>query len=283
MNRKLINLKNIFTGIYRREKLPTSFGILFLCIIFMSLLVNTSCISSNSPPSGKKTHADSNKTKESPGRINNNGESPSQNSPFSLRTDNKTDKLKQSPSPEISPLTNQKSFESKDEEMNYILVQGTKFMENRKFKEAEALFTRGLELEPDSFTLYDKRSMNYYNMGAHKKGLEDCNRAIEIAKKEGVFSVRCPRGPLARRGAHYFNLKQYDRAIKDFRTVIKYSPDFAFAYYDLGQCYFQKGELKIAKKYFLKAIDLKEDKRITQSAEIYLEKIKNKESIKKQN
>lgn len=82
-----------------------------------------------------------------------------------------------------------------------------------------------------------------------------------------------PRGTLARRGAHYFNLNETDKAIQDFQEVIKYAPDFAFAYYDLGQSYFKKGEYEKASEYFQKAVTLNEDEGITKSAKIKLEKI----------
>ncbi len=165
------------------------------------------------------------------------------------------------------------TYSGSDKIKKYLKMGEARLSEN-KLEEAVKLFTKAIELDPENYDAYDMRSMAYYNMGEHNEGLADCNKAISIAKKEGTFETKCPRGTLARRGAHYFNLNETDKAIEDFHEVIKYSPDFAFAYYDLGQCYFKKGEYKIATDYFNKAIKMNEDERITKSALIYLERIK---------
>lgn len=189
--------------------------------------------------------------------------------------------VKTSPVSSSSPENESKKSPKLQESEKYLKIGDEKLNEN-KLEEAEKLLTKAIELDPENYDAYDKRSMTYYNMGKHNEGLADCNKAIAIARKGGFFEERCPRGTLARRGAHYFNLNETDKAIEDFREVIKYSPDFAFAYYDLGQSYFKKGEYKTAAEYFNKAIKLNEDERITRSARIYLEKIKGLDARKAQ-
>ena len=176
--------------------------------------------------------------------------------------------------PSSSPTRETVEPSPRSDKLEKYLKEGEMHLNENKLKEAVQVLTKAIELAPEDYKAYDIRSMAYYNLGEHRKGLADCNKAIAIAKKDGSFETKCPRGVLARRGAHYFNLNDTDKAIEDFHTVIRYAPDFAFAYYDLGQCYFKKGEYKIATDYFKKAIKLNEDERITRSARIYLEKIK---------
>ncbi|HSW97645.1 MAG TPA: tetratricopeptide repeat protein [Candidatus Saccharimonadales bacterium] len=47
-------------------------------------------------------------------------------------------------------------------------------------------------------------------------------------------------------GGLYYQLGQYDNAIREFQTAINLKPDFANAYYNLGHAFEQKGDLKSA-------------------------------------
>jgi len=47
-------------------------------------------------------------------------------------------------------------------------------------------------------------------------------------------------------GGLYYQLGQYDNAIREFQTAVNLKPDFANAYYNLGHAYEQKGDLKSA-------------------------------------
>lgn len=232
------------------------FWAFILLPLFITLLLFTS---SCSPPNGSK---------------NNSTDSPQ--SPINSETE-----IKASPFPTPTPSTAKELTSSQSEKLGIYLNEGEQRLNENKPEEAVKILTGAIELDPENYVAYDVRSMAYYNMGEHEKGLADCNKAISIAKKDGSFEKKCPRGVLARRGAHYFNLNDTDKAIEDFQTVIKYAPDFAFAYYDLGQCYFKKGKYKIATDYFNKAIKLNEDERITRSARKYIEKIKGLDDRKK--
>jgi len=177
----------------------------------------------------------------------------------------------------IKPADNEKKLSPRRKKIEKYLKTGMKYLRENKLKKAEEYFTKVITIDPENFDAYENRSMVYYNMREHRKGIKDCDKAIEIAIKKGFFEERCPEGCLVRRGAHYFNLRKFDEALRDFKLVVKYRPGFAFAYYDLGQCYYKLNDYKTAKIYFLKAIELDKANRISDSARIHLKRMEELE------
>jgi tetratricopeptide (TPR) repeat protein len=61
------------------------------------------------------------------------------------------------------------------------------------------------------------------------------------------------------RGIAYNNEEQYDRAIRDFDRVIKFSPSYVDAYNNRGLAYKDKGQYDRAIQDFDKAISIRPD------------------------
>lgn len=101
--------------------------------------------------------------------------------------------IQSSPSPSSSTKNTDKysgSLEAKEK-----LKTGEEELSNNRFEEAVKIFSEVIEMEPDNYDAYDLRSMTYYNIGEHEKGVADCSKAIMIAKKTGIYEVRCPGEP----------------------------------------------------------------------------------------
>lgn len=171
-----------------------------------------------------------------------------------------------------------KKFKTKGHLIRYYQKRGSECLRTGRKEMAVEYFTKAIEVDPGKYEGYDLRSLAYYEMSEHKKGIRDCNKAISIARKKGLFEKFCPDQTLVRRGAHFMNLKKYKEAIRDFNIVIKYRPDFAFAYYDRGRCYLRKGDYESARKDFVKSIKLDKKNKFTDNCRQYLKEI---EKIKK--
>jgi len=224
----------------------------------------------NSSPGATKTTTKTDKTvtpsptttiiTNSPSTLNSNTKTDIQTSPKQTNTENEID---------IS-----KKFKTKAELIKYYQDKGSKYLRNGDAEKAIEYFTRAIKLNPDNYEGYDLRSMAYYEDEEHEKGILDCNKAISIAREKGVFEKICPHQTLVRRGAHYMNLKKYKEAVRDFSMVIRYRPDFAFAYYDRGRCYFRMGDYESAQRDFQKSIKLDKENEFTGNCRKYLKEIK---------
>jgi tetratricopeptide (TPR) repeat protein len=60
-------------------------------------------------------------------------------------------------------------------------------------------------------------------------------------------------------GIQFYQQKKFDKAIEAFQTALKYAPDFAEGYYNLGLAYLYKGDLNNAIINMEKAIKIKPD------------------------
>lgn len=175
---------------------------------------------------------------------------------------------------ELPPL--KEKYENREEEAEVNLLYARKYLLDRGLDKAEEHLNRVLEVDPENLGAYDSRSMLHYERGEHEEGIRDCTKAIELAGKQGGIPPHFYEGPFTRRGAHYLNLGRFDEAIDDFNLVIRNRPDFAFAYYDRGRCYFSKGDFKKARKDFLKSIELDRENKFAPISKEYLDKIEEK-------
>ena len=54
----------------------------------------------------------------------------------------------------------------------------------------------------------------------------------------------------------YDGLNQYNKAIEDYKSTLKYAPEMVIAYYSLGVDYDSINDYKNAKKYYFKYLEL---------------------------
>jgi TolB-like protein/Flp pilus assembly protein TadD len=101
---------------------------------------------------------------------------------------------------------------------------------------AESHFARALELNPSSA---DTRVWNAWRLAllerSYEEALAELRRAEELDPLD--LKIKTQIGYV-----HYF-LRDFDRALAQFRSVLSIDPGFAFAHYGVGDVLGQKGEL----------------------------------------
>ena len=125
-------------------------------------------------------------------------------------------------------------------------------------------FTEAIKLNPDYAKAYNSRGFIYLKQGKRKKALEDFNQAIEINPNlaEAYFNrgyyFLTFRKAISEIGLYLekHDLSQLiiDKALKDFRKVIKIDPKNAKSHYILGKIYQMKNQSDLAIEEYTKAI-----------------------------
>jgi serine/threonine protein kinase/Tfp pilus assembly protein PilF len=113
---------------------------------------------------------------------------------------------------------------------------------------AEEEFCRAIELNPNYATAHHWRALLLAALGRIDVALNE----MEIAQAQDPFSLIIRSG--LGRVLHF--ARQYDRAIKQFRSTIEMDPKFAQAHFDLGMSLAQRGLLKEAISEAQLALDL---------------------------
>ncbi|RJS85559.1 tetratricopeptide repeat protein [Methanophagales archaeon] len=116
-------------------------------------------------------------------------------------------------------------------------------------------YLKSLELEPELMMTIGHLAAIYLDQGQYDKALELSKKYVHLTETKGYAL-----GDYAymSRGKCYYHLKEYDKAISDFKKVIDdYDSHYeALAYRYLGMAYSEKGDDEKAKGYFEKAIEL---------------------------
>ena len=131
--------------------------------------------------------------------------------------------IKQEPSPAIVPQVIQGT-------QSYI-NQGEAFLNQGKYPEAVAEFTKAIELDPKLVDAYLLRGVAYLDgLKKYPEAIADLTKAIELDPK--LVAAYSNRG-LALDG-----LKKYPEAIADFTKAIELDPKLALAYNLRGQAFY---------------------------------------------
>ncbi len=102
----------------------------------------------------------------------------------------------------------------------------------------------------DSKELF-REAQRFFIEGKHKESMEAFTKVIESGEKSEIAYLS--------RGAAYFQLKEYDKAIADFSAVIGKNEKNARAYFYRAMSYNAKGEYIKALEDLNKSIELKPD------------------------
>ena len=127
--------------------------------------------------------------------------------------------------------------------------EGKKHLQEKRWDDAIASFTKAIELKPDYAEAYSNRGIAYFEKGEHDRAIEDYNKAIERNPDYAEAYTN--------RGNAYYRKGEYDRAIEDHNRTIERKPNLAEAYNNRGSVYGSKGEYARAVEDFNKAIELK--------------------------
>ena len=104
----------------------------------------------------------------------------------------------------------------------------------------EKYFPEDSELQYNIGILYEKTKDFESAQKAYQK-------AIEISPQDDYYYNF---------GEVLVSLKEWDKAIEAFKTVLKTDPNDGNCYFNLGLCYFNKDEINLATDNFQKAVDL---------------------------
>ncbi len=120
-----------------------------------------------------------------------------------------------------------------------------------RLREAEDLYRRVLQTDPDNAAAWHFLGVLAYQRGDHPSALEHIQRAIRLNKKEPAF-----HGNL---GLVLHAMGQREKAVQSYRRALALKPGYPEAHYNLGNSLKEEGRLQQATVAYRRAIALKPD------------------------
>ena len=115
---------------------------------------------------------------------------------------------------------NQKNYEilkiERKQEANNEKIKGSELMKTKEYDEAIKHYTKAIRLDEFEPTIYANRALAYIKNTEYGKGLEDCNRAIDL-KNDYIKAYY-------RRGICYMGIKKFKEGMYDFLYVLNDNP-----------------------------------------------------------
>lgn len=112
------------------------------------------------------------------------------------------------------------------------------------------LIQQGINAAKTATTLSPYNVLNWQNYSSYYRSILGFGQGSDTFAIQGMQQAVAldPNYPqeYMTLGALYYQLKQYDNAIKVFQQAVNLKPDFANAYYNLGHAYEEKGDLQNA-------------------------------------
>lgn len=138
----------------------------------------------------------------------------------------------------MEPVTGQLLFDFESDYLKKLLSlpepAAEKQAAEKKRKEAETWFVRGLELEQTGAPI---------------------EQAIE-AYKNAIEADPTSVGALVNLGTIFFHKRKWKEAEKYYRQAIEHRPDYALAHFNLGNLFDERGEWEQAREHYQKAVEL---------------------------
>ena len=106
---------------------------------------------------------------------------------------------------------------SGDKAIDALMAKGAEQMQAQKFKAAIATFTEVIRRKPDFAEGWNRRATALYLAGEYKRSIADCD---EVMKRNPHHF-----GALAGYGQIYFQLEQYDKAIRYWKRALEVNPN----------------------------------------------------------
>lgn len=118
---------------------------------------------------------------------------------------------------------------------------------------AISVFTKGIEVDPDVYGLYDARGYSYYILEDYSKAVSDFTHSIELEPHDWNYRLR---------GKSYSKSGEYSKGLSDYGKAIEHDSDKSINYWARGETYLYLGEYSRAISDFSKAIDMEEDPKL---------------------
>jgi Flp pilus assembly protein TadD len=120
-----------------------------------------------------------------------------------------------------------------------------------RYQELIHIFTKALEIRPDSASMYVNRGNSWTDIKKYDKAIDDFNKAIAINpdKASAWYGL----------GDVWYCKKDYDNAIENYDKAITLQPDADELYYKRGVAWEEKGEYEKALEDYDRSIALRPD------------------------
>ncbi|HEV3443522.1 MAG TPA: tetratricopeptide repeat protein [Gemmataceae bacterium] len=138
----------------------------------------------------------------------------------------------------------------------YYFFRGDSYGALKQCDNAIADYTEVIRLNPDFVGAYVRRSGAHGMKKEYNLAIVDCNRAIEIADRQGPGRAVERTLALNRRAETYAAARDFTRAIADYSELIRLNPQDADRYSNRGACYGFKGDFESGIADFSEAIRL---------------------------
>jgi tetratricopeptide (TPR) repeat protein len=139
--------------------------------------------------------------------------------------------------------------------LRIFIIRGLAFIDDEKYESALAEFNAALKLKPDFAEALYYIGDVYYYQEKYDTAIEYYTRTLNI-NPVPIANPKYWDAYLAR-GICYFDKKDYDKAIADFKESEKLRPKDAFMFFMRGRAYFDKKNHTAAISDFTKSIALK--------------------------
>jgi tetratricopeptide (TPR) repeat protein len=131
------------------------------------------------------------------------------------------------------------------------LILGDSYFRIKNYDKAIAAFQKALELKNDNYVTHKGLALSYFNKGSYREAITTLN--------EGEKHARSPRQQYEihrTRGASYYNLKDFERAIADLHKAVSIQRGNASDVLQLGISHYRLGNYPEADKYLQQALVL---------------------------
>jgi tetratricopeptide (TPR) repeat protein len=124
-------------------------------------------------------------------------------------------------------------------------AKGNTAYEVKNFDEAIKCYRKSTELDPDFASAYYNLGIAYAAKGIFDQAISSYKKVLTI--KPAYFAAR---NNLA---TAYIKLGMFDEAITELKQALDSNPDLPHAHFNLGECFFAKGNSTLAADHYYKA------------------------------
>ncbi|MBD2449349.1 tetratricopeptide repeat protein [Nostoc sp. FACHB-152] len=171
-------------------------------------------------------------------------------------------------------------IQGKNTPVYVLIVRGIALTELNQLPEAIQSFNQAEKLQPSSL-VYNNRALAYQRSGQMPQALEDLQKSVQLAptlvNRLNLANLRIQLGQFKQvieemnqliateksffpaylaRGIAYYNLGQYENAIRDFILSLKIFPDQPEAYYYAGLSFAKLNRKEDASQNLIRSADL---------------------------
>lgn len=146
-------------------------------------------------------------------------------------------------------------IQEEDYKVKEYIQSGSDYLDQNKFKEAEEMFIKALELDPNNYMIYIKLGLTYFKLGLTYPRQTQFGNAEEMFKKALEINPNNYKS-YGELGYFYLTKERYEEAEEIYKKMIEIYPNFTMSYYGLTKLYNAKGLFKKAEEMVRKIVEL---------------------------